>query len=202
MKIVSANYVKSFRRVQDLDLQPLPSVAFIGRSNVGKSSLINSLLNRKKLVKTSATPGKTQLINYFIINQCFYFIDLPGYGFAKVPKEVKTTWQKMISDFLMRCPELRAIVQLLDCRHKPSGEDYAFQKMVKQSNKPCLIIANKADKLKKNRLSQSLRLIRQEMALHQLPLVHSMPEKRGIEEIWQKLAGYLNIDQGIDSGSM
>ena len=188
VKIVSAEYIKSFTRVQELDLEALPAIAFIGRSNVGKSSLINSLLNRKKLVKTSSTPGKTQLINYFLINGQFYFIDLPGYGFAKVPADVKNQWQKMITDFLVHCPNLRMIVQLVDIRHKPSSEDKAFQYLVKDTEIPCLVVANKEDKLKKNQIGKAKKEIRQVLDLNAAPLTHSALKKTGRVEIWKVLA--------------
>ncbi len=187
VKIVTAEYIKSFTRVQELDLEALPAIAFIGRSNVGKSSLINSLLNRKKLVKTSSTPGKTQLINYFLINNRFYFIDLPGYGFAKVPTNVKNQWQKMITDFLIYCPNLRMIVQLVDIRHKPSSEDKSFQQLVRESEIPCLVIANKEDKLKKNQIGKAKKEIRQVLRLSTAPLTHSAPKKTGRNEIWKTL---------------
>ncbi len=193
IKIVSAEYVKSFTRVQNFDLKSLPSIAFIGRSNVGKSSLINSLLNRKKLVKTSSTPGKTQLINYFLINQQFYFIDLPGYGFAKVPASVKDQWQKMITDFLLYCPDLRMIVQLVDIRHKPSGGDKAFQILAKKTEIPCLVVANKEDKLKKNQAANAKKEIKQLLNLGSFPLSHSALKKSGRDEIWKVLGEMIEI---------
>ena len=191
VKIVSAEYVKSFTRVQELDLEALPAIAFIGRSNVGKSSLINSLLNRKKLVKTSSTPGKTQLINYFLINNRFYFIDLPGYGFAKVPTDVKNQWQKMIIDFLVYCPNLRMIVQLVDIRHKPSGEDKAIQYLVKDTEIPCLVVANKEDKLKKNQIGKAKKEIKKILDLNSTLLTHSAPKKTGRSDIWKELKGMI-----------
>jgi len=187
MKIVSADYIKSFTRMRDVNLEPLPAIAFIGRSNVGKSSLINSLLSRKKLVKTSSTPGKTQLINYFFINKEFYFIDLPGYGFAKVPIVIKNQWQKMITDFLALCPNLRLIVQLVDSRHKPTSEDLTFQKRVQNKGTPCLVVANKVDKLKKNQIPKAKKEIKQMLGLSSHPILHSAPHKLGRSEIWEVL---------------
>jgi GTP-binding protein len=194
IKIISAEYIKSFTRVQELDLEALAAIAFIGRSNVGKSSLINSLLNRKKLVKTSSTPGNTQLINYFLINRQFYFIDLPGYGFAKVPIEVKHRWQRMISDFLLHCPNLRMIVQLVDIRHKPSGEDIAFQHLVKDTEIPCLVVANKADKLKKSQVGKAKKDIKQQLNLGLAPLTHSALKKTGRAEIWDMIGKMIGIE--------
>ena len=191
MKIVSAQYIKSFLTINDFDLVPFPSIAFIGRSNVGKSSLINSLLNRKKLVKTSSTPGKTQMINYFIINEAFYFVDLPGYGFAKVPIEVRGKWFKMIEDFLMHCPDLRLIIQLVDIRHPPSKEDILFQELVRGSDKNCLVIANKVDKIKRGQIERSAGIIKKTLSLSAKPLIHSIPAKIGQEDIWASIQGVL-----------
>ncbi len=191
MKVTSAEYIKSFVKIRDLDVQVLPSIAFIGRSNVGKSSLINHLLNRKKLVKTSSTPGKTQLINYFLINKSFYFVDLPGYGFANVPVDVKSSWMKMIYDFLEHCPDLRLIVQLVDIRHKPSKEDIEFQKLLKVNQHPFLVVANKADKLKKNAIPKAIKEIKFVLGLDFPPTIHSAPKKTGGQEIWQTINSYL-----------
>lgn len=191
MKVTSASYVTSFTDVRKIDLIPLPSYAFIGRSNVGKSSLINHLLNRKKLVKTSSTPGKTQLINYFLINETFYFVDLPGYGFANVPVQVKNQWSRMIQDFLVYNRDLRLIVQLLDIRHKPSKEDIAFLGMVKQFDLPSIVVANKVDKVKKSQLATLRKNIRQILTLEKLPLTHSATKRIGRDEIWMEITSKL-----------
>jgi len=192
MKIISSEYVKSFTQIRHFDLPVLPAIAFIGRSNVGKSSLINHLLNRKKLVKTSSTPGKTQLLNYFLINQSFYFVDLPGYGFANVPIQVKESWQKVIADFIVRSPELYLTVQLVDARHKPSKEDIAFRKMAVNSNLNSIVVANKIDKVKKSQIQKLSKQIQSVLELNQSPLFHSSLKKIGKEKIWNIISGCLD----------
>lgn len=187
MIIKSAEYVKSLPDIKQLDITPLPGIAFVGRSNVGKSSLINHLLNRRNLVKTSSTPGKTQLINFFIINKEFYFIDLPGYGFANVPVKVKNSWTDMIQRFLFSYTNLKTIVQLVDIRHKPSNGDIAFQKMLQAGNLDYTIIANKVDKVKKNQVPKALKTIQQTLSTTQKPILHSSLKKIGKVEIWNVL---------------
>ena len=191
MKITSAEYIKSFVSIRSFDLKPLPSVAFIGRSNAGKSSLINALLNRKKLVKTSSTPGKTQTINHFMINNSFFFCDLPGYGFAKVPTKVKNSWLEMINQFLTECPNLRLVVQLVDIRHSPSQEDIDFQKRLQLFGRPSLVIANKSDKLKRSQKPKAIKRIRESMDLAEAPIPHSAVDKSGRAEIWQHVNRFL-----------
>jgi GTP-binding protein len=193
MIIKSAEYVKSLPDIRQLDIPPLPGIAFVGRSNVGKSSLINHLLNRRNLVKTSSTPGKTQLINFFIINKEFYFIDLPGYGFANVPTKVKNSWIEMIQSFLFSYSNLKTIVQLVDIRHKPSSDDVAFQKMLQAGNLDYTIIANKVDKVKKNQVPKALKTIQQTLSISQKPILHSSLKKIGKVEIWNVLAEKLSI---------
>lgn len=127
--------------------RPVPEIAFVGRSNVGKSSLINHLLNDKKLAKTSATPGKTQTLNFFLVDDSLLLVDLPGYGYAKVPMDVKKKWGQAIDHYLLNRPSLNLILLLLDSRHLPSQEDLAFAKWVAFQNKPLLVIFTKCDKL-------------------------------------------------------
>ena len=198
MKIYSAEYLKSFPTIDGFDLPELPVIAFIGRSNVGKSSLINHLLNRKKLVKTSSTPGKTQLLNFFLINKLFYFVDLPGYGFANVPKSVKEGWLSMIRDFLRQYPRLELVVQLLDVRHKPSGDDLEFSRLLVEFNRKSIVIANKSDKVKKNQLQKSVKDIQRYLELNKMPLLHSALKKTGREEIWKEMNRFLLTEKATD----
>jgi len=192
MRVASAEYVKSFVSIQDFDLPVLPAVAFIGRSNVGKSSLINHLLNRHKLVKTSSTPGKTQLLNFFLINNQFYIVDLPGYGFADVPVNVKSGWLNMIRGFLAEYPALRLVVQLVDVRHKPSADDRTFNRLLAENGWPSLVIANKSDKVKKNSIKKSLAEIQTTLGLSITPLLHSSLQKTGSEAIWARIQAALS----------
>jgi GTP-binding protein len=193
MNITSAEYCKSFPYFDRIDLPLRPAVAFIGRSNVGKSTLINRLTARRRLVKTSSTPGKTQLINFFLINQRFYFIDLPGYGFAEVPVAIKANWQQMIEGFLRHYPALRLVVQLVDIRHPPSRFDAGFHENLKVLGIPCLVVANKADKLGRNHLNKALGVISRSFGLDDPPLPHSALKGTGLAEIWRVIEKQLTL---------
>jgi GTP-binding protein len=140
-------------------------IAFVGRSNVGKSSLINSLTNRKGLAKVSGTPGKTRLINFFLINNSFYLVDLPGYGYAKVSKSEKENWGKIIETYLLNRPQLKKVVLLVDARHKPSGDDILMYKWIKYYGHETIIVATKKDKLTKNEIVKNEKLIRETFEL-------------------------------------
>lgn len=134
-----------------------PEVAFLGRSNVGKSSLINSLLMRKGLARTSNTPGRTQSINYFLINDSFYFVDLPGYGYAKVSKTMRADWGKMAEQYLSKPDGLALCIQLVDSRHKPTQLDLQLNDWLLVNEKPSVVVATKADKLSRNQLQKQLK---------------------------------------------
>ena len=160
MKISSAEFVKSaFNREHWIE-DVRPEIAFLGRSNVGKSSLLNSLLNRKGLARTSNTPGRTQSINYFLINDDFYFVDLPGYGYAKVSKSMRSDWGEMAEEYLSQREQLVLCIQLIDSRHDPTKLDLQLNEWLNFHQKPHLIVATKADKLSKNQLAKQLKAIR------------------------------------------
>src|SRR5215204_2496937 len=145
MKIRSSEFIKSaFDRSQWIT-DGLPEIAFLGRSNVGKSSLLNSLLNRKGLARTSNTPGRTQSINYFLINEEFYFVDLPGYGYAKVSKSTRADWGKMAEEYLSDHSDLILSIQLVDSRHPPSVLDAQLNEWLTLNEKPHIVVATKAD---------------------------------------------------------
>jgi len=148
MKIISAEFIISAVKQKQFP-EPLPEIAFAGRSNVGKSSLINAVLNRKKLVKISSRPGKTQQINFFKINNCFYFVDLPGYGYAKVSKSLRIKWGKMIENYLANRKNLLAVVLIIDIRRTPQVEELNFILWLKNIGLNSIIILTKADKLSK-----------------------------------------------------
>ncbi len=135
----------------------LSQIAFVGKSNVGKSSLINSLLNRKGLAKTSQMPGKTRLVNYFLINAEFYFVDLPGYGYAKIPESEKVKWQHLVGDYLLDNPRLKLAVTIIDIRHSAMEHDLSMIEWFDHYNIPQLVVLNKADKLSNNQLAQQKR---------------------------------------------
>ena len=191
MKIRSAEFILSASSPWQFPPPTLPEIAFAGRSNVGKSTLINSLLNRKKLVKTSSTPGKTQLINFFNINDKFHFVDLPGYGFAKVPENVRKQWQRLIESYLQERESLRNVVLIVDSRHGPTKQDRQLKEWLDYYERPVLIVASKVDKLKRGVIQKNLKIIRQDLALNKTPLAHSSLEKGRREEIWKNLNPWL-----------
>ncbi len=146
MEITTAKYIISSPKVEGCPKPEMPEYAFIGRSNVGKSSLINMLTNQSKLAKTSNTPGKTQLINHFLINNSFYIVDLPGYGFAKVSQNTRATWEKMIAGYLQHRPNLVTVFVLIDSRHEPQNIDLEFLRKLGAWGVPFNVIFTKADK--------------------------------------------------------
>jgi len=192
MKIRSAEFILSASSPWQFPSPTLPEIAFAGRSNVGKSTLINSLLNRKKLVKTSSTPGKTQLINFFKINDKFHFVDLPGYGFAKVPETVRQQWQRLIEAYLQERESLRNVVLIIDSRHGPTSQDRQLKEWLDYYDRPVLIVASKIDKLKRGQIQKHLKIIRQDLSLDTMPLAHSSLEKGRRDEIWKNLNPWLD----------
>ena len=192
MKIRSAEFILSASSPWQFPSPTLPEIAFAGRSNVGKSTLINSLLNRKKLVKTSSTPGKTQLINFFKINDKFHFVDLPGYGFAKVPETVRQQWQRLIEAYLQERESLRNVVLIIDSRHGPTSQDRQLKEWLDYYDRPVLIVASKIDKLKRGQIQKHLKIIRQDLSLDTAPLAHSSLEKGRRDEIWKNLNPWLD----------
>lgn len=158
MIIKSAIFVKSAAKPDQYPEPVFPEIAFAGRSNVGKSSLINSLLSRKQLVKTSRTPGRTQLINFFMINESFYFVDLPGYGYARVPAKIKKQWGPMVESYLFGRKNLRAVVLVMDIRRTPKEEEKKLLLLFQQLNVQAILVLTKADKLSKNKQISQLSL--------------------------------------------
>lgn len=163
-----------------------PEVAFAGKSNVGKSSLINVLMNRKSLARTSSQPGKTQTINYYNINQEIYFVDLPGYGYATANEEVKAKWGKMVEDYLHKSKKLRAVFLLVDIRHAPSDNDCIMYDWICQQGYHPIIIATKLDKIKRSQIQKQTALIRTALKAGEdtLILPFSAQTKQGREEIY------------------
>lgn len=191
MKIKTAEFIITVVAPEQLPPENYPEVAFTGKSNVGKSTLINSLLGRKGLVKTSATPGKTRAINFFLINQHFYLNDLPGYGFAKVSVEVKQTWSPLVEHYLEVRNSLRGVVFIVDSRHAPTQEDMIFKRWLEHYDVPFIVVANKIDKLKKNDVLKNLRQIQLSLQLPQLPIPHSSEESIGRSEIWKVIHSWI-----------
>ena len=150
MKIISAEFVASAAFPTQYPRQRLPEVAFAGRSNVGKSSLINTLVHRKNLVKTSATPGKTRTLNFFVVNERFSFVDFPGYGYARVPREMQAGWRPMVETYVKKRDLLRAVVHIVDFRHPPSDLDLQLRAWLLHKGVAVLTVATKTDKIKHN----------------------------------------------------
>lgn len=190
MKISSAEFIKSAFEENQWVADDLPEISFLGRSNVGKSSLLNSLLNRKKLAKTSNTPGRTQSINFFLINETFYFVDLPGYGFAKVSKKMREDWGKMAEDYLAKREKLVLSIQLVDARHEPTALDRQLFEWLAFYKKNSIVIATKADKLSSNKLLKSIKAIEKALPGARV-LPYSSMTGAGKDEVWQEIAGAL-----------
>ena len=186
MKILSSDFVKSAYDRQHWTADGLPEIAFLGRSNVGKSSLINSLLLRKGLARTSNTPGRTQSINFFSINEVFYFVDLPGYGYARVSKAMRSDWGKMAEQYLSERTELALCVQLVDSRHKPTELDKQLNEWLVFHKKRHVIAATKADKLSSNQLRKSLALIESELSGGRV-IAYSSETGKGRDVLWDEI---------------
>lgn len=177
-----------------------PEVAFAGKSNVGKSSLINALMNRKSLARTSAQPGKTQTINYYNINDAIYFVDLPGYGYAKANEEVKAKWGKMIEDYLHKSKQLKAVFLLIDIRHEPSGNDkIMYDWILRQGYKP-IIIATKLDKINRSQIQKQVKLIKTALNVEKdtILIPFSSETKQGREEIYELLDQIITAESGTE----
>ena len=193
MKITSAEFLTGAVSYKQYPDSAYPELAFAGRSNVGKSSLINSLLNRKKLVKTSQTPGKTQEINFFKINNDFIFTDLPGYGFAKVPQSVQKRWGKMIEDYLLKRETLLAVIFIIDLRRRPSQLDLSLQRWLEAHGVEYLLVGTKVDKLSQSEIKKQkdkLNVAYFDGGEGEL-LVYSSKSSRGRKELWSKITSRL-----------
>jgi GTP-binding protein len=186
MKIKQSTFVISAVSPLQYPQDELPELAFAGRSNVGKSSLINMLLNRRGLAKTSSTPGKTQTVNFYNIDDLFRFVDLPGYGFAKVSKSQKASWGKVIETYLKSRENLLEVIQLVDIRHKPTQEDKQMYDWIKSFGFNGIVVATKADKLSRNQIAQQKKIIRKEleMAPDAVLICISSSERTGKYEVW------------------
>ncbi len=161
--------------------------AFAGKSNVGKSSLINALLNRKSLARTSSQPGKTQTINFYHINKDFYFVDLPGYGYAKVSREIQEKWGKMIERYLRSSKQLRAVFLLVDIRHEPGENDKTMYEWVVANGYRPVVIATKLDKINRSQKDKQLKLVRNALGMEKddILIPFSAETKQGVEEVWK-----------------
>ena len=175
-----------------------PEFAFAGKSNVGKSSLINALMNRKAYARTSSQPGKTQTINFYSINDAFYYVDLPGYGYASVSVEVKAKWGKMIERYLQTSQDLKCIFLLIDIRHEPSDNDRLMYQWILDKGFEPVIIATKLDKLKRSQIQKHLKMVRDGIQARKETVIipFSAETKQGREEIWDLLESFMPIEEG------
>ena len=179
----------------------LPEIAFAGKSNVGKSSLINGLMNRKSFARTSATPGKTQTINFYNINQELYLVDLPGYGYAKVSEQEKKKWGQMIERYLHQSKQLRAVFLLIDIRHAPSANDKMMYDWILSQGYHPIIIATKLDKLKRSQVQKQIKVVRQGLGLSKDSILvpFSAVTKQGRDAIWdlaEEICGLKESEEG------
>jgi GTP-binding protein len=187
VKIVTAEFIKSAYSRLHWPEDRRPEVAFLGRSNVGKSSLINSLLLRKGLARTSNTPGRTQCINYFLVNDEIYFVDLPGYGYARVSKTMRSDWGKMAEEYLSEREQLVLCIQLIDSRHPPTALDLQLNEWLVYHAKPHLVVATKSDKLSNNELNRSIVQTRKQIPASKV-ISYSARTGRGRDQLWSEIA--------------
>lgn len=193
MIIQSASFVTSSPSLASCPSSEWPEIAFAGRSNVGKSSLINTLINRKGLVRTSSTPGRTQMLNFFAVNASLHFVDLPGYGFARAPRAVREKWQPMIRGYLGGRPQLRAVVWLLDARREPSDEDLQFLDWLEEAERPTIPVVTKVDKLSRNELARQLAAISRATGLEREVFTRfSSVTKEGCSELWERISAAID----------
>ncbi len=190
MKLTSTEFTKSAFNESHWTTDGLPEISFLGRSNVGKSSLLNSLLNRKGLARTSNTPGRTQSINFFCINQSFYFTDLPGYGYARVSKMMRQDWGKMAEEYLDKRRELVLSIQLIDSRHAPTQLDQQLHEWLFYHQKKFIVVATKADKLSKNELKKNLDVIHKTLPNCKI-IPYSAVTGIGKDLVWQEIQNAL-----------
>ncbi len=195
MKIKTAEFIISAVSPKQYPAGDLPEIALAGRSNVGKSSFINRMVNRKSLARTSQKPGKTQTLNYYLINDAFYFVDVPGYGFAQVSKLERASWGKMIETYLLERKQLKCVIQIVDIRHEPTADDRMMMDFFKYYQLPTIVIATKADKISRGKWNKHLKQIRDGLQLEKgTPLIpFSAKTGEGKEEAWQVIRQYIGV---------
>lgn len=194
MNVTNAKIIISAVKKDQFPEDALPEIALAGRSNVGKSSLINTLINRKNLARTSQRPGKTQTINFYLINELLYFADVPGYGFAKVPKSVRASWKKMIEGYLKNRAPLKAVIQILDLRHPPTSEDKSMYHFLRQYGIPVIIVVTKADKIAKGKWLTYIKVIREALRAegNEKFILFSSKTGQGKEEVWKEIQHHIS----------
>jgi GTP-binding protein len=191
MKITSAEFLKSAFKEPDWPRDQIPEIAFLGRSNVGKSSLMNSLLGVRGLARASSTPGRTQSLNFFLINKRFRFVDLPGYGYARAPRTLKAEWNEAAAEFLAKREQLVLSIHIVDSRHEPSQQDLQLHEWLVHHCKPHVIVATKSDKLSNNELRRNIDRIGDFFEKNDV-FIYSATKKRGREALWSAIEKSLN----------
>ena len=193
MEVNHAELMISAVKPEQYPNDELPEFALAGRSNVGKSSFINKMINRKKLARTSAKPGKTQTLNFYKIEETFYFVDVPGYGFAKVSKKEREAWGEMIETYLLERPSLTAVIFIIDARHPPTTDDIMMYEFLKFYEIPCMIIATKADKIPKGKYQKHKKIIKESLHITQGDhiILFSSQTGMGKDQAWQILQQWM-----------
>lgn len=200
MIIKSAEFVKSVSNFNDIYKSDYKEIAFVGRSNVGKSSLINFMTNNSKLAKTSSLPGRTRLINYFLINKEFLLVDLPGYGYAKASKEAQASWGNLLENYLKKSENLKAVYMLLDIRHLPNDNDKQMIKFLYYYNIPTVFVLTKADKLSKSAIGRQVQIIANDLGLAKDNfIVTSSDKKTGKDKLLDSLDARLVAQNQIET---
>lgn len=194
MKIISAEFVRSSTSLENCPEKGHPEVALAGRSNVGKSSLLNKLTNRKKLARISNTPGRTQTLNFYLINDNFYLVDLPGYGYAKVSKRMRAQWGSMIEKYLSVRETLRGVVLIVDTRHEPTALDMQMCRWLRVAGLPFAVAATKADKISRGSLQRQRSIIRKGLGLGEEEILISFSARTGAgrEDIWNVISSWIS----------
>ena len=192
MKVSSVEFAGAAARPGSYPTLPYPEIAFAGRSNVGKSSLINRLLNRK-IARTSGTPGRTQQLNFFTINNVLTFVDLPGFGYAKVSKKERGAWQKLIEDYLIHSPNLCGVVIIVDLRRGPEDEEYALCEFLAHYKRPFVVVATKSDKLKRSQRERQRKVLGDRLDGYP-PLLFSAQDGIGTNELWDAVEAFAAQD--------
>lgn len=193
MKVTSSEIVISAVKPEQYPETELPEFALAGRSNVGKSSFINKMLNRKGLARISSKPGKTQTLNFYLINEVLHFVDVPGYGYAKVSKKEREAWGKMIETYLTKREQLKAVILIIDLRHPPTADDRMMYDFLKHYEIPCIIIATKADKIPKGKWQKHLKVTKDSLELvkNDHIVLFSSESGEGKDEAWRIIESFL-----------